>query len=118
MCSDSLHYRAIYEYKREREEDISLLPGDILTVSKMHLLTLDYKEGNERIPKGWLNGVNERTKERGEFPGTYVEYVGPVKMVQLAAKPKCRPIPPAPTAAAVLCGHQWCHRLLLLTPGD
>nr|XP_033771627.1 phosphatidylinositol 3-kinase regulatory subunit gamma isoform X2 [Geotrypetes seraphini] len=102
MCSESLQYRALYEYKREREEDITLLPGDLLTVPKMQLLSLDYKEGDERFPKGWLNGVNERSKERGDFPGTCVEYVGPLRMVLTMPKLKCRPMPPAPTATSAL----------------
>ncbi|XP_030061400.1 phosphatidylinositol 3-kinase regulatory subunit gamma isoform X1 [Microcaecilia unicolor] len=110
MCSESLQYRALYEYKRQREENITMLPGDLLTVSKMQLLTLDYKEGDERFPKGWLNGVNERTKERGDFPGTYVEYVGPVRVVPPTPKLKCRPIPPAPTDPL---GQQDCTELSL-----
>ncbi|XP_064415839.1 phosphoinositide-3-kinase, regulatory subunit 3b (gamma) isoform X2 [Latimeria chalumnae] len=97
MCSEGFHYRALYEYKREREEDISLLPGDVLTVSKVVLLTSDYKEGDERSPKGWLCGINERTKEKGDFPGTYVEYVGPVRVVPPTPKLRPRPVPPTPT---------------------
>uniref|UniRef100_A0A8D2LYV8 SH3 domain-containing protein n=1 Tax=Zonotrichia albicollis TaxID=44394 RepID=A0A8D2LYV8_ZONAL len=58
--SDGLQYRALYEYQKDREEDLALCPGDVLTVSR-------------RNPQGWLHGVNERTKERGDFPGTYVE---------------------------------------------
>ncbi|KAL0191199.1 hypothetical protein M9458_013897, partial [Cirrhinus mrigala] len=66
-------YRALFEYKQERGDDISLQPGDLLTVSKMALLTSDYQEGDEKCPKGWLHGTNERTKEKGNFPGTFVE---------------------------------------------
>ncbi|CAM2119141.1 unnamed protein product [Caretta caretta] len=97
--SDGLQYRALYEYKKDREEDLALCPGDLVTVSKAGLLgTADYKEGDERSPKGWLNGFNERTKERGDFPGTYVEYLGPVRIVATALKARPRPVPPTPTS--------------------
>ncbi|XP_067423922.1 phosphatidylinositol 3-kinase regulatory subunit alpha-like [Emydura macquarii macquarii] len=96
--SDGLQYRALYEYRKDREEDLALCPGDLLTVSKAGVLGLaDYKEGAERSPQGWLNGFNERTKEWGDFPGTYVEYLGPVRLVAAALKARPRPVPPTPT---------------------
>uniref|UniRef100_UPI00398F3432 phosphoinositide-3-kinase, regulatory subunit 3b (gamma) isoform X1 n=2 Tax=Pristiophorus japonicus TaxID=55135 RepID=UPI00398F3432 len=94
MCTEGFQYRAIFEYKKEREEDINLLPGDLLTVNKSALLTANYQEGDEKTPKGWLNGVNERNKDKGDFPGTYVEFVGPVRLVPPTPKP--RPVPPTP----------------------
>ncbi|XP_060686461.1 phosphoinositide-3-kinase, regulatory subunit 3b (gamma) isoform X1 [Hemiscyllium ocellatum] len=100
MCTEGFQYRALFEYKKEREEDINLLPGDILTVSKSVLLTASYQEGDEKNPKGWLNGVNERNKEKGDFPGTYVEFVGPVRIVPPTPKAKPRPVPPTPGGAA------------------
>uniref|UniRef100_A0AAY4CQ49 Phosphatidylinositol 3-kinase regulatory subunit gamma n=1 Tax=Denticeps clupeoides TaxID=299321 RepID=A0AAY4CQ49_9TELE len=96
MASDSLQYRALFEYKRERGDDISVQPGDILTVSKMSLQTPECQDGDERNPKGWLHGTNERTKEKGDFPGTFVEYVGVVRVGLPAAKPWPRPVPPTP----------------------
>lgn len=81
MASHSFQYRALFEYEREHGDDISLQPGDLLTVLKATLMTavgLEYQEGDERSPKGWLHGINERTKEKGNFPGTFVEYVGVV----------------------------------------
>ncbi|NXQ82224.1 P85A kinase, partial [Nyctibius grandis] len=96
--SDGLQYRALYEYQKDREEDLALCPGDVLTVSRARLLSSpDYKDGDERSPQGWLHGINERTKERGNFPGTYVEYLGPVHIVTTAAKARPRPLPPPPT---------------------
>ncbi|NXX39662.1 P85A kinase, partial [Tricholaema leucomelas] len=96
--SDGLQYRALYEYKKDREEDLALCPGDVLTVSRAGLLSSpDYKDGDERSPQGWLHGFNERTKERGDFPGTYVEYLGPARVVTTAAKARPRPLPPPPT---------------------
>ncbi|XP_064003713.1 phosphatidylinositol 3-kinase regulatory subunit gamma isoform X1 [Pogoniulus pusillus] len=95
--SDGLQYRALYEYKKDREEDLALCPGDVLTVSRAGLLSSpDYKDGDERSPQGWLHGFNERTKERGDFPGTYVEYLGPARVVTTATKARPRPLPPPP----------------------
>lgn len=101
MASDSFQYRALFEYKRERGDDISLQPGDLLTVPKASLLAvpggLDYQDGDERSPKGWLHGTNERTKEKGDFPGTFVEYVGTVRVgPPPAPKSWPRPVPPTP----------------------
>ncbi|KAJ8367122.1 hypothetical protein AAFF_G00330840 [Aldrovandia affinis] len=96
MGSDGFQYRALFEYKRERGDDISLEPGDILTVNKASLLSADYLEGDERSPKGWLHGTNDRTKEKGDFPGTFVEYVGPVRVGLPTVKPWLRPVPPTP----------------------
>jgi len=99
MASDSFQYRALFEYKRERGDDISLQTGDLLTVHKASLMAqprLDYQDGDERIPRGWLHGTNERTKEKGDFPGTFVEYVGAVRVGPPAAKSWSRPIPRTP----------------------
>ncbi|KAM3619704.1 uncharacterized protein V6R79_012368 [Siganus canaliculatus] len=99
MASDNFQYRALFEYKRERGDDISLQPGDLLTVPKASLMAapgLEYQEGDERSPKGWLHGTNERTKEKGDFPGTFVEYVGVVRVGPPAAKSWPRPVPPTP----------------------
>ncbi|XP_050967818.1 phosphoinositide-3-kinase, regulatory subunit 3b (gamma) isoform X1 [Labeo rohita] len=112
MSSDSFQYRALFEYKQERGDDISLQPGDLLTVSKMALLASDYQEGDEKCPKGWLHGTNERTKEKGNFPGTFVEYVGVMRTGLTSGKPWPRPVPPTPvgpqppgaTASECPCG--------------
>lgn len=104
MASDSFQYRALFEYKRERGDDISLQPGDILTVNKVSLLTPDYQEGDEQRPKGWLHGTNERSKEKGDFPGTFVEYVGLVHVSSPATKPWTRPVPPTPAGAQTPVG--------------
>nr|XP_043900683.1 phosphatidylinositol 3-kinase regulatory subunit alpha-like isoform X2 [Solea senegalensis] len=94
MAAESFQYRTIYEYRRERVDDISLQLGDVLTVPR-------YQEGEERSPKGWLRGTNERTKEQGTFPGTFVEYIGESP----ASKPWPRPaawtnVGPQPQGAA------------------
>ncbi|XP_072366944.1 phosphoinositide-3-kinase, regulatory subunit 3b (gamma) isoform X1 [Scyliorhinus torazame] len=100
MCTEGFQFRALFEYKKEREEDINLLPGDVLTVGKSVLVTANYQEGDEKNPKGWLNGVNERSKDKGDFPGTYVEFVGPVRFVTPTPKPRPRPVPPTPAASS------------------
>nr|XP_047914850.1 phosphatidylinositol 3-kinase regulatory subunit gamma isoform X3 [Anser cygnoides] len=105
---EGLQYRALYEYQKGREEDLALSPGDVLTVSRASLLAApDYKDGDERSPQGWLHGLNERTKERGDFPGTYVEYLGPVRIAATAAKAKPRPLPPPPAGTPVPTGQPW-----------
>uniref|UniRef100_A0A4W6E9B1 Phosphatidylinositol 3-kinase regulatory subunit gamma n=1 Tax=Lates calcarifer TaxID=8187 RepID=A0A4W6E9B1_LATCA len=109
MASDSFQYRALFEYKRERGDDISLQPGDLLIVPKASLMAtagLEYQEGDERSPKGWLHGTNERTKEKGDFPGTFVEYVGVVRVGPPAAKSWPRPVPPTPGGQQSAVGPQ------------
>lgn len=101
MAAEGFQYRALYAFTKDQEEDLDLLSGDFLTVSKASLLSMDnYQEGCEEQPQrlGWLLGYNERTKQRGDFPGTYVEYVGPVKMALPSSQPRSqRPLPAAPT---------------------
>ncbi|XP_021260845.1 phosphatidylinositol 3-kinase regulatory subunit alpha-like [Numida meleagris] len=106
--SEGLQYRALYEYQKDRDEDLALSPGDVLTVSRAALLAApNYKDGDERSPQGWLHGLNERTKERGDFPGTYVEYLGPVCLTAAATKAKTRPLPPPPAGTPVPTGQPW-----------
>ncbi|XP_078071128.1 phosphatidylinositol 3-kinase regulatory subunit alpha isoform X2 [Mustelus asterias] len=99
MSADGYQYRALYEYKKEREEDIDLHTGDILIVTKNTLLALGFSEGDEARPDeiGWLTGLNETTQERGDFPGTYVEFHGFRKISPPTPKPRPpRPLPVAP----------------------
>ncbi|XP_034630699.1 phosphatidylinositol 3-kinase regulatory subunit alpha isoform X1 [Trachemys scripta elegans] len=104
MSAEGYQYRALYDYKKEREEDIDLHLGDILTVNKGTLVALGFNEGEEAKPEeiGWLNGCNETTGERGDFPGTYVEYIGRKKISPPTPKPRPpRPLPVAPSSAKV-----------------
>ncbi|KAM8875358.1 phosphoinositide-3-kinase, regulatory subunit 3b (gamma) isoform 1-T1 [Spinachia spinachia] len=106
MASDSFQYRALFEYKRERGDDIGFQTGDLLTVPKASLMAqpgLDYQDGDERSPKGWLHGTNERTKEKGDFPGTFVEYVGTVQVGTPATKSWSRPAPRTPAGLQADC---------------
>uniref|UniRef100_H2T2A7 Phosphatidylinositol 3-kinase regulatory subunit alpha n=1 Tax=Takifugu rubripes TaxID=31033 RepID=H2T2A7_TAKRU len=100
MSAEGYQYRALYEYKKEREEDIDLHVGDILLVSKAALVALGYGDGMELRPEGigWLPGFNETTQEKGDFPGTYVEFVG--KKWLSPPTPKPRPLRPLPLAPA------------------
>uniref|UniRef100_A0A8C4GAD4 Phosphoinositide-3-kinase, regulatory subunit 2 (beta) n=1 Tax=Denticeps clupeoides TaxID=299321 RepID=A0A8C4GAD4_9TELE len=99
MAAEGFQFRALYVYNKDWEDDIELLPGDILMVDKASLQPLGYQEGDERTPEhlGWIVGVNKRTKQRGEFPGTYVEYVGPVQVALPPCQPRAhRPLPATP----------------------
>ncbi|XP_014879575.1 phosphatidylinositol 3-kinase regulatory subunit alpha-like [Poecilia latipinna] len=98
MSSEGFQYRALYDYKKEREEDIDLRVGDMLLVSRGALLALGCGSGDEERPSeiGWLPGFNETTQEKGDFPGTYVEFVGRKRM----SPPTPKPRPPRPPSAA------------------
>ncbi|KAF1389005.1 hypothetical protein PFLUV_G00068940 [Perca fluviatilis] len=98
MTSEGFQYRALYDYKKEREEDIDLHVGDMLLVSKGALLALGCSNGAEERPSeiGWLPGFNETTQEKGDFPGTYVEFIGRKRM----SPPTPKPRPPRPPSAA------------------
>uniref|UniRef100_A0A1A7YS69 Phosphoinositide-3-kinase, regulatory subunit 1 (Alpha) n=1 Tax=Iconisemion striatum TaxID=60296 RepID=A0A1A7YS69_9TELE len=98
MSSEGFLYRALYDYKKEREEDIDLHVGDTLLVSKGVLLALGCSSGAEERPSeiGWLVGFNETTQEKGDFPGTYVEFVGRRWM----SPPTPKPRPPRPPSAS------------------
>ncbi|XP_054623690.1 phosphatidylinositol 3-kinase regulatory subunit beta [Dunckerocampus dactyliophorus] len=100
MATEGFQYRALYTFTKDQEEDLELQPGDLLIVSKASLLSMEnYHEGCAEKPEclGWLLGYNERSKQRGDFPGTYVEYVGPVKMALPSSQPRSqRPLPAAP----------------------
>lgn len=101
MSAEGYQYRALYDYKKEREEDIDLHVGDILLVSKGALVALGYTDGLEQRPDeiGWLPGFNETTQEKGDFPGTYVEYVGKKWISPPTPKPRpLRPLPVAPSS--------------------
>uniref|UniRef100_G3N7T7 Phosphatidylinositol 3-kinase regulatory subunit alpha n=1 Tax=Gasterosteus aculeatus aculeatus TaxID=481459 RepID=G3N7T7_GASAC len=98
MSSEGFQYRALYDYKKEREEDIDLRVGDMLLVSRGALLALGCVGGAEERPSeiGWLPGVNETTQEKGDFPGTYVEFIGRKRM----SPPTPKPRPQRPGSAA------------------
>ncbi|XP_034396916.1 phosphatidylinositol 3-kinase regulatory subunit alpha-like isoform X2 [Cyclopterus lumpus] len=49
MSSEGFQYRALYDYKKEREEDIDLRVGDMLLVSRAALLALGCGGGAEEL---------------------------------------------------------------------
>uniref|UniRef100_A0AAY5KI31 Phosphatidylinositol 3-kinase regulatory subunit alpha n=1 Tax=Esox lucius TaxID=8010 RepID=A0AAY5KI31_ESOLU len=102
MSYEGYQYRALYDYKKEREEDIDLHIGDILVVSKGALLALGATNGAEEKPEeiGWLPGFNETTQEKGDFPGTYVEFVGRKRISPPTPKP--RPPRPLPSTSGLV----------------
>ncbi|XP_062371576.1 phosphatidylinositol 3-kinase regulatory subunit gamma-like [Sardina pilchardus] len=99
-AEDGFQFRALCAWGgRERPGDLELAPGDLLTVGAGLSHDEGYREGSEVAPAGlgWLAGVNERTGDSGNFPGTYVEYVGRVKTDTPTQMPRPqRPLPPTP----------------------
>uniref|UniRef100_A0A8C7SQR6 Phosphatidylinositol 3-kinase regulatory subunit alpha n=1 Tax=Oncorhynchus mykiss TaxID=8022 RepID=A0A8C7SQR6_ONCMY len=109
MAAEGYQYRALYDYKKEREEDINLHVGDILTVTKGALGALGYSDGLEERPEdiGWLPGFNETTQEKGDFPGTYVEFIGKKRISPPTPKPRPpRPLPMAPGSSKADSGDE------------
>lgn len=47
-----------------------------LSFAKGDLIILDHDTGEQVMNSGWANGINERTKQRGDFPTDCV-YVMP-----------------------------------------
>lgn len=95
-ADEGFQFRALFAWGPERPGDLELAPGDLLTVGPEAC----QEEGVKGAPAGlgWLAGVNERTGDRGNFPGTYVEYVGRVNKADTPThmpRPH-RPLPPTP----------------------
>lgn len=106
--AEGFQYRAVYPFRRERPEDLELLPGDLLVVSRVALQALGVADGGERCPHnvGWMPGFNERTRQRGDFPGTYVEFLGPVALARPGPRPRGpRPLPARPLDGSSESGH-------------
>lgn len=102
MASEGFQFRALYGCNKEWEEDDELQSGDVLTVTYTGTssASLDLKDGDAKHSEslGWLVGVNERTEQTEEFPGTYVQYVGPVMtMSPLSNQPQQQTELPAST---------------------
>lgn len=50
--------------------------SNFLSFSKGDLIILDEHDGEHVMNSGWAHGINDRTKQRGDFPADYV-YVLP-----------------------------------------
>lgn len=84
MSSEGFQYRALYDYKKEREEDIDLHVGDVLLVSRGALLALGCSNGAEERPSeiGWLPGFNETTQVLAAGAGRAVrQQHGPTELI-------------------------------------
>lgn len=53
-----------------------------LSFAKGDLIILDHDTGEQVMNSGWANGINERTKQRGDFPTDCV-YVMPTVTMPL-----------------------------------
>ncbi|KAJ7332785.1 hypothetical protein JRQ81_014965 [Phrynocephalus forsythii] len=95
--ADGSQYGGLYEYKKHQEDAVALCSEDLLAVNKAGVLPVDYQEGEEKNLQGRLNGFSERTKERGDFPGMHIQYLGPGRTAATMLKPRPRPLPPTPT---------------------
>ncbi|XP_074859572.1 phosphatidylinositol 3-kinase regulatory subunit gamma isoform X1 [Carettochelys insculpta] len=69
-------------YRPEREEDVALGPGG----------QAGPLAGDGRRPTGRPHGGNDR----GDFPATCVEHLGPARIGAAAPKARSRPLPPTP----------------------
>ncbi|XP_038048605.1 phosphatidylinositol 3-kinase regulatory subunit alpha-like isoform X2 [Patiria miniata] len=65
-------YQAVYDFEKAAAQDVEMRVGDIMSV--VNPTKMPYFQGTREEPTGWLEGINERTKERGSFPGTFVKY--------------------------------------------
>ena len=121
MAAEGFQFRSLYPYNKDREEDIDLQPGDILTVAEASLASLGLKDGDHEHPErlGWMVGVNKRTQQMGDFPGTYVQYVGPVTMSPSPSQPRQqRPLPVTPRPQPVPAQQGKSHFYLYSTFGE
>ena len=108
MDSGWAQFRVIYNFEPRDERDITIQEGDIMIVAKPVLAL-----------SGWLTGENARTREIGEFPATYVEYIGDVEELPKEETPPTPPPRPqrpprrltggsnTPRANGELCACQW-----------
>lgn len=66
-----------------------------LSFTKGDLIILDHDTGEQVMNSGWANGINERTKQRGDFPTDCV-YVMPTVT-----------LPPREIVVRAGCGEAW-----------
>ena len=83
MDSGWAQFRVLYSFEPRDRRDIAIQKGDIVIVAKPVLDCSD-----------WLTGENRRTGEVGEFPGTYVEYIGDIEVLPQEENIDKPPVPP------------------------
>lgn len=82
MSSGWARFKVLHSFEPRDQRDIAIHEGDIMIVARP---VLDYSH--------WLTGENTRTGEVGEFPGTYVEYIGDIEDLP-QEKIDTPPVPP------------------------
>lgn len=63
MAAGFSSFTALYSFKPEHGDEIELRMGDVVLVKKPFDIT------------GWVEGENQRTKQRGQVPGTFLKEV-------------------------------------------
>ena len=98
-------YKANFPFAARVESELTIEEGDDVMVYQ--------KPGGEWPDQAkWMNGTNKRTGEKGEFPGTYCEFVEevapapPIPIERLPSPPvpdaeSAPPVPPRKTGASV-----------------
>jgi hypothetical protein len=76
-------YQALYDFEARSERELTMCTGHTLTVSQL-------ADGNWPPPEKWMQGYNEVTEKRGEFPGgAYVNF-----LEEFVVEPEPPPLPP------------------------
>lgn len=83
MDSGWAQFRVLYNFEPRDRRDIAIEVGDVMIVAKP---VSDFCD--------WLTGHNTRTREVGEFPGTYVEYIGDITHFPSVENNPQPPVPP------------------------
>ena len=81
-------YRALYDFKARENSELSISYGETLTVAQL-------RDGSWPSPEKWMQGYNEVTQQKGEFPGG--EYVQFIREFVIEPEPPPPPLPqPSP----------------------
>ena len=83
MDSGWAQFRALHSFEPRDPREIAIQVEDVMIVAKP---VSDYSN--------WLTGENMRTREWGEFPGNYVEYIGDTDDYPSAENIVQPPLPP------------------------
>ena len=85
MDSGWAQFRVLYNFNSREQREISIEEGDVMIVAKP---VFNYTD--------WLTGQNTRTGDVGEFPGTYVEYIGDIDKLPYEENVENEEKPPEP----------------------
>ncbi|XP_068726075.1 phosphatidylinositol 3-kinase regulatory subunit alpha-like [Montipora capricornis] len=96
MDSGWAQFRALHSFEPRDPREIAIQVEDVMIVAKP---VPDYSN--------WLTGENMRTREWGEFPGNYVEYIGDIDDYPSAENIVQPPLPPPrPPRTTLATKHQ------------